>query len=286
MKRKYLPLDAKISLVSKMIEDMAVYAKHGSGYVPRTQTFKFFSSEEDTNILRVARKAALDALDRPMVKNAFDTRRMNQDEERNPRQNLQYWHRSQPFIDEEDSQKITVFTRLAHIINKVRSDLGREPEWHESYARQLYDNVSRILRVKQADMDIAKPQLSYLEQLMYVRYRMTMADLQSMDDQAIRKAILEKDENLLKRAKFLEGSGGFNSFGDVQPVLQSQAVMAPAPQQIVIDSNRASTQEALISAIFGNTEFRKEGENTVERTITITIKDNVLSAKGSEKEEE
>ena len=271
MKQKLLPLNAKAELLDKMVNDLNFYAERGQKEVPGTQSFTFLSAEEDRSIVRSARGAALKELATPgksMVKQAFDTRRTDQATERNARANLQSWHRSEPFISEEDSKKMNTFAKLAKVMVQVKKDMGMEQEWHESYARQLHDNVTRILRVKQADMDIAQPQLNYLEQLMYARYRLTMSDLENMEEKSLREAVLEKDESLLKRGKFLEQTGGFNSYG------------APSEQnKIVVDGNGSggSTQEALINAIFGGgSQFRKDGEQTVERTITITVRDSVV----------
>ncbi len=55
-------------------------------------------------------------------------------------------------------------------------------------------------------------------------------------------------------------------------LLQKQAPAISNNKQI----NNDSTQNAIINAIFGNNNIRKDGEKTVERTITITIKDSVI----------
>jgi hypothetical protein len=76
----------------------------------------------------------------------------------------------------------------------------------------------------------------------------------------LKKTILEKDEALLKRGTFVEQTGGLIKNNN-------------SSNQIVIDGN--STPKNIIEAIFGNNEFRRDGEKKVQRTITISITDEV-----------
>jgi hypothetical protein len=259
MKHKLLPLDAKITLLEKMAEDFEYYLTEGSETCPRNQTYRFSSREEDREIVRTARSAALETLKAPITKVAFDTRRVDQEHDRNPRQNLQYYHRTDQFITGEDSIRLQKFARLLRVLNEIKGDLGTQPEWFESYTRQLYDQVTRILRVKQADLDVFQPQLSYLEQLLYDRYRLSMDELGSISDLNLKARIMSKDEALLKRGSYLQETGEVEE-----------------PKQIVADGNSKTTQDSIVNAIFGGNNLRKDGERTVERTVTITIRDNVI----------
>lgn len=264
MKNK-LPLDAKISLFERMVEDYKFYQDNG-GLCPKDQTFRFTSRDEDLSITRTARVAAMKGIQSPppLVKVAFDTRRIDQEKSRNPRTNLQYWHRAEPFIDDKDNDQLKLFAKLLETLEGIKKDLGTDPHWFESYARVLHDTVTRTLRIKQADLDIFRPQLNYLEQLLFARYRLTMLDLRKKSQDELRNVILSKDETLMKRGEFLK---------DIALVSEGDQ----KNQQIVVDGNgKTTTQEALVNAIFGNQDFRKDGERTVERTITITIRDNVI----------
>jgi hypothetical protein len=258
MKNKLLPLDAKVTLLEKMAEDFEYYLSDGGETCPREQTYRFCSRDEDREVVRVARGAALESLSNPITKVAFDTRRVDQLRDRNPRQNLQYYHRTDPFIDEEDDDKLNRFARLLKVLNGIQKDFGTQPEWFESYARQLHDSVTRILRVKQADLDVFKPQLFYLEQLLDARYRITMDQLKSMPTKELRARILSKDEPLLKRGAYIKETGG------------------PEESRPIVVDGQTTTQDSIVNAIFGGNNLRKDGERTVERTVTITIKDNVL----------
>lgn len=261
-----LPLDAKIALVEKMVDDYQFYTENGQSHCPRQQMFKIASvSTEDEMIECSARMAALKAMQpKGITKNAFDTRRVDQEHDRNPRVNLQYYHRAEEFITADDNERLNRFTKLAGITKEIREDFGSEPEWFESYARQLDNNLKRILRIEQADLDIFQPQLNYLEQLVYARYRLNMEDLKKLSKEDIRARILSKDEPLMKRGEYIKATGGKEA--------------DEKKQGIVVDGNAAaSTQESIVNAIFGaNSNLRKDGERTVERTITIKIKDTVL----------
>jgi hypothetical protein len=197
---------------------------------------------------------------------AFDTRRVDQEAGRIPRSNLQYWHRTDPFVEEKDEKKLQSFARLMKVMDELRQDFGSEPEWFESYARVLYDAVHRILRIKQADLEIFRPQVSYLEQLVYARYRLTMSDLATMPEEHLRRVVLSKDEVLMKRGDYLRRTG----------IVKSDGEKKDDPKLVVDGNGGKSTQEALINAIFGNDNLRRDGERSVERVITITVRDNVI----------
>jgi hypothetical protein len=264
MSKNNLPLDGKASLCEKIAQDYESYIDLGMTLCPTNPTYKIIAREENLGIKLEARLAAFKSFDSPapIIKQAFDTRRVNQETDRNPRQNLQYWHRADAFIDKEDEGKLTIFANLMSILNDIKTDFGTQPEWFESYSRILYDNVHRILRIKQADLDIFKPQLSYLEQLVFARYRLSMEDLSKFSKEDIRAKLLSKDEALLKRGNYLNETG----------ITKGSAV---ENKNIVIDGSK-TTQESLIQALFGGGAIRKDGEKNVSRTITITISDNVL----------
>lgn len=269
MKSKLLPLDAKVALVSKMVDDLAFYKQQGFQHVPNRQQFRFISRDEDRSIRRSARGAALIGLDKgkSLVKNAFDTRRVNQESEANPRRNLQKWHRSEPFISQEDSIRLKTFAKLAKVVSELKMALGTEPEWHDSYVRLLDNNLHKVLRIKQADGDVHQSQLNYLEQLMYARYRLTMNDIASMNERELKEAVMSKDESLMKR-------------GDYLNVAQMESRGSPSEQPHIIKVDHSSptvgldAQKALLAALFGEDSLRKDGEKSVERTITITIKES------------
>jgi len=88
-----LPLDAKIALTAKMVDDLEFYIETKSTRCPTEQHFKVVSRDEDLGVERAARVAALNELNAGIKKVAFDTRRVDQEKDRNPRRNLQHWHK-------------------------------------------------------------------------------------------------------------------------------------------------------------------------------------------------
>jgi hypothetical protein len=191
----------------------------------------------------------------PITKVAFDTRRFNSETTRNPRSNLQNWVRSQPFIDSEMQNKLETLGRLWNPLQELKTTYGTNPSWHESYARVLHDTVENTLRIKEADGEVFHPQVAYLEQLMFARYRLSMDEIGNMSADKLKTAILQKDENLLKR-------------GVYQPLQQ----VTSAENNLNL-SKDGKVDESLINAIFAS-NIRRPGEAKATRTITITITDS------------
>jgi hypothetical protein len=261
VKGKTLPFDGCVELVSQVVDDFVVFSKGSAKNIPNKKIYKVASSREPSIVERSARMAALRNVsgDLPFNKFAMDKRRIDE-EERNPRKNLQTWNRSQQFIDAQKHKRMTTFARLMDPLNNIKTAYGTQPEYFDSYARKLHDLVTRALRVKEADQEIYTPQLNYLEQLLDARYRLSMEDVHGMDKKTLESRILSKDEDLLRRGSYLDAT----SYED------------NTPQVVVKDGDKGIAQESIINAIFGNNKFRRDGEKKVERTITITIRDEVM----------
>lgn len=299
--KQNLQLDGMAKLAIKIALDFKFYCENHDKPLPEIYSYRISSKEESSSVLSQARKAALNDIhsrikSKNFVKTAFDTRRINQETERNPRPNLQYWHRSEEFISQEQQKKINIFAKLYNVLENIKESYGSLKEWHDSYVRVLHDNVSRTLRIKQADSDIFGPQLSYLEQLLYARYRLPMDQIENSDFESIAEILLNKDENLLKRGIYLNQDISKRSQNEisgleipqVKPFFSKSTPQQPAPilttsqnipeihNHIVIDGNKASNQDAL-SALFANNNLvRKDGERIIERTISITIRDEAI----------
>jgi len=158
---------------------------------------------------RLLRKIALSSIsaDKGFNKLAFDTRRIDQETDYIPRRGLQNYHRSEKFVSDAIALKITSFTRLAKILDQLKKEYGREPEWQDSYTRILGSAVNKGLRIAQGDGDFSDNQpsvgnLDYLEQLVFVRYRLTPDNMISLADEDLRKTILSKDELLVSQGIF------------------------------------------------------------------------------------
>jgi hypothetical protein len=190
-----------------------------------------------------------------MIKLAFDTRRVNQDEERNPRSNLQYWHRQDPFVSPELQIRIDRLARMLLPLQEIKTLYSNDSNWHTSYVRKLAEDFERILRVREADSDIVESQISYLEQLLNVRYQLTTERLDKVSAEEFKSAVMMKDEDLLK-------------VGMRRHQSTKEATMTK-------DGLDGQTGQSIINAIFGNNQIRRDGEKTVTRTITISITDTV-----------
>ena len=263
--RELPPLKGQVSLIKKLVNDYCKWSNSDDfSSLPIKKAYKVEDEQESSLIESSARRAALSGImeSKILKKVAFDTRRIDQNTQGNPRTNLQYYNRSQQFIDAELNNRMASLSELVEPLDSINEKYGSQPEYHTSYASKLHDLVYRALQVKQAKLNIFRPQIDYLEQLLFARYRLTMEDLRSLDKKALEDIIMSKDETLLKRGAYLKST---------------QKGSKKAAQPIVMkDGNQSNMQENLVNAIFGNNNFRRDGEKTVERTITITIRDNVV----------
>ena len=205
------------------------------------------------------RKAGLESFtsQNGFKKLAFDTRRIDQETEYNPRRGLQNYSRSEAFITEAVSQKLANLSKLRGVLEGLRHDFGKQHEWQDSNARVLLSTLDKGLRTGINDGDYATSQpaqgsLDYIEELLHVRYRLALADLTRLGETDLRKVILSRDEELIQRD----------------------------PGKVIISKGDVATQsyDTLMEKLFGN--VRASAENPeVERTVTITIKDKFVPEK-------
>lgn len=224
------------------------------------------SSYEDFSIKREARKSFLEKINKTGLKKvAFDTRRIDQMTDRNPRENLQHYHRSDPFITEDFDKKIKQFHKLNEVLVDIEKDYHRDPYYINCYARELREHVKRGLSDGIGDGDYHKSHLSYLEQLVLNRYRLSMNDIDSLPPFEIRKSILLKDETLLRLGK--PNSSAENT------IKKSES---PQPILISTGNQQSSGNDIFGSLINGMANAERVDGKKVQRTITITISDEVL----------
>jgi len=265
---KVLPLDGCANLISNLVDDFASSARNGSE-MPSKKVYKVQASAEPGMVKRAARVAAMRCMmpSEELRKVAFDTRRIDQETERVPRANLQYWNRSQQFLDEEAKNRIKALARLIKPLEMIRDKYGHHPEYFHSYARSLHDSVKRAIKVDDEELDIFRPQIDYLEQLLFARYRLSLEDLTKKSMAQVYDQLIKRDEELIRRDAYLKITNDAHD----ENVKQSAFSMSKDG-----DGLNASTQESIINAIFGKQDLRRDGEKKVERTITITIKDEVV----------
>ncbi len=196
-----------------------------------------------------------------LVKQAFDTRRINQNTEFNPRRNLQYYQRSEPYIDEKTAEKIKLFFKVKTATDDIRNEFIGEPDWLDSFTRILCNAVDQTLRVDQKDFDYSQAQLDYFTELLYVRYRLLPEDINKLSQYELRNIFLNKDERLVRRSVFVNYKDGLNKHSDLNKTTVVQ-------------------NDSLADKLFGNVKATSENKN-VKRSVTITIDDSIV-----EKEEQ
>lgn len=201
--------------------------------------------ENNANVIDLRRRN----LDTGIKKIAFDTRRINQEIEFNPRRGLQYYQRSQPFMTDNISNKIKSFLKLKNAVDVVKEKFIGSPEWLDSYCRILHATINRTLRVDQKDFDYSDGQLDYLQELLYLRYRLSMSDIELMTQAELEDAILLKDDRLRNNVIY----GHYNSLSPTKTATESDPLI-----------------EKLLNGV------RASGDNRdVERSVTITVRDKI-----------
>jgi len=204
---------------------------------------------------RQLRKVALETTvsGQGFTKMAFDTRRIDQEVEYNPRRGLQNYNRSEQFLSEGVAQRVKNFAKLRNSLNALKNVYGREHEWQDSNARILLTAVDKGMRTGIDDGDFAAQHqpgvgsFDYLEELLNVRYRLSHDDLTRMSETDLTRVILAKDADLTNK--------------DVKQALE-------------ITKSDVSTKgyDSLIEKLFDGCKASADNPD-VERTITITIRD-------------
>lgn len=260
MSDKKLPFSGNALLLDKIVTDFNKLIDVNAEEIPKVRVYKIACEEESPIIERSARKCALSAMQESVgfTKLAIDSRRIDQNIERNPRPAIQYFQRSDQFIDNGLQNDINIFSKLLVPLIEIKGSYGDQPEYLDSYSRVLHENLERVLRIKQSDQEYHKPQIEYLKQLVFARYRLSMEEISKLSAMQLKAKILDKDESLIKRGLFLQNTNG------------PEVKTATIPVKTGIEP---TTQESIINAIFGNNDIRKGSERSATRTITITISD-------------
>lgn len=261
---KKLNISGYVDLSSKMASDFLSFVS--SDKIPTKLNYKISDDCEDSMVESISRTAGLSIESKPIVKLAFDQRRFNSETDIHPRGNLQNYIRNDDFVDRDSAKDVEILLRLKKPVEEIFEQYHTLPEWADSYSRSLQNGLQRIMSVSTGELELFKPQIEYLKQLIYLRYRLSMEDLLSKSSDELKQIILSKDEKMIK-------SGSLNL---LKSSLTKDSAL-PKQEAVVKDGNgNGLTQESIINAIFGNNQLRRAGEKTVERTITITIKDNVI----------
>jgi hypothetical protein len=215
----------------------------------------FFPSQE-----RIYLRKNTSPVSNKLVKIAFDTRHIDQETDINPRRNLQYYHRSEPFISETMDSKLKKLLKLHSAVDELKQEYGKEIEWQDSNARILLTSLDNGLRVKQGDGDFSETQnvqggLKYIEDILYLRYRLGYDELEKISKNDLKKIILCRDEPLLRKEIY-------NSY-----------ICANSKISNIVKTTDATPKD-LIQQLFGEVRATAEQPN-ITRSITITINDKL-----------
>lgn len=205
------------------------------------------------NSLTLRKEALSSLLQTGIIKLAFDTRRIDQELEYNPRRGLQNYNRSEQFITEASTIRIKNFKKLKDVLENIKAEYERDPNWQDSYSRVLLNTVEGALRVNQKDGDFSDSQpsmgsFSYLEELLDVRYRLKPENIEKNSMTQLKKVLLSKDESLTNK-----------EVNDLLEVKKSDVIK--------------ESYDTLLERLFGGVRATKENPE-VERTVTITIRDS------------
>jgi len=203
------------------------------------------------------RKQGLDSLlsGNGFTKVAFDTRRIDQETEYNPRRGLQNYNRSEKFLTQAMDVKIINLSKLQNILEGIKDKYGKDPEWQDSNVRVLLNTLNSGLRTSTHDGDYSDSQpgvgsLDYIEELLDMRYRLRLENIDKMAESNIKEIILNKDEDLTKNH-------------------DSKSA------EITNHDVATKTYDTLMEKLFGGIRATKDNPE-VERTVTITIKDKFV----------
>ena len=206
------------------------------------------------------RKQGMDSLlsGSGFTKIAFDTRRIDQETEYNPRRGLQNYNRSEQFLTQAMGLKITSLSKLQNILEGIKVKYGKDPEWQDSNVRVLLNTLNSGLRTGTNDGDYSDAQpgvgsLDYIEELLDMRYRLRLENIDKMAETNIKDIILSKDEDLKRNH-------------------DSKTV------EITNHDVATKTYDTLMEKLFGGIRATKDNPE-VERTVTITIKDKFSEIK-------
>jgi hypothetical protein len=215
------------------------------------------------------------------TKLAFDTRRIDQETEYNPRRGLQAYHRSENFVSADMVIKIQALLKLRRGVQALQDKYGAQPEWQDSYSRVLLSSLDKGLRINEQDGDFTSDQpgmgsFSYLEQLLHARYRLSMENIDTMSEIELQKVILARDEELMNAGlnrdlDVNKRDVGEKTYADLMEKAFKQigSVKTSAPPKQDNSMEKLFGGDNLMEKLFG-AENQESPE--IERTVTITIK--------------
>lgn len=179
---------------------------------------------------------------------AFDSRRMQQETQINPRRNLQYYNRSEPFIGRDLAAQIKNLFKVKTSADNLKEQFLGEHDWFDSNCQILCNALDNTLRIKEGDYDFFQPQFDYMNELLYLRYRLSPDEIEKLSEEAIRERLLSKDEKLLYKTIY-------SNYKNSNPSKNIPALSPP------------STPDQLIQTLFGNVKATKDQKMLNDRSL-------------------
>lgn len=222
--------------------------------------------------------------DAKIIKQAFDTRKIDQEIDYIPRRGLQNYHRSEKFVSDSLADKLKSLDKIRLVLGNIQSQFERQPEWQDSYCRILLGSLNRSLRINEKDGDYSDTQpgvgnVDYLEQLLYTRYRLSMDDVNNKSNDELSKIFLQKDESLVRGDIVKTNNSNLITTHDVSAFNYEQLLekVMGTVTQAVVNMKQAAPPDDLTTKLFNIKATEDHPE--VERTVTITIKDKLVKEK-------
>jgi len=137
-----------------------------------------------------------------LKKLAFDPRHFDSEEDANPRRNLQHYH-NQNVLSEDLAKKLFLVNKLFKVAENIKSEFSQEPEYQDSYAKQLHHLLHRALRMKENDRNYSESQqsltsISYIADVLFKRYRLTWDEIDKLSTKELKNRVLSIDTDLTR----------------------------------------------------------------------------------------
>jgi len=222
---------------------------------------------EESKIRRKMMKVRSKYISEKIIKQAFDTRLIDQQTELNPRRNLQYYNKSENFITEEIHQKINNLFKVKRAADQIKEKYIGEPDWLDSNTRILCNSLDQILRTEQKDFNFAESQLNYINDLLSIRYKLNKEDLESLNEKKIESILFQKDDKLSKL-------GLIKNYKNIYKPIKQEPYKVEAANEFLKVAPKYENQDDLMNVLFGGVKANEKNKN-VKRSVNITITDSL-----------
>jgi uncharacterized protein YoxC len=218
-----------------------------------------------------------DKSDKIFKKYAMDERFVDADVV-NPRNSLQYFHRSSEFVPQDMKTKLSSIEKLKEVCEDIKGKYGNSFEWFDSNTRVLLGKLTNTIQLFKKNGSAVGGQpslqsLDYLQQMLSSRYRLNIYDLPKYSKAELEGIVLAHDKGMVEGNP--ERSESVN-VGKVVDSLSSSSGSGSGPQKNVIIniSNDNSKLDQLLKSI--DKDFEGKSSDDLER-LAERIQTHILS---------